>query len=256
MTDDKKIFCIGLGKSGTTTLGSCLRILGKRHLTAFATPGLALHRIGDYEKIAEVVEKYDSFDDYPWCFTYKELASRFPDSIFIMTLRSSPERWVQSTCRHYKEHGITDDVLRLGLGCNDPISNKDYLRKFYVNHIDHARKFFKNGWDDRYVELCWEDGDGWDELCNFLAVPKPKINFPHLKWADKQSNEEIVLQLLSRDLYGLAIEFAEKASNGNELIGVIQNHLGERVQSRLKKYESRHKRRKYRYVLNLLRGGK
>lgn len=70
-----KIFGIGWAKTGTTTLGECLRLLEYRHTS---------HRFDlvrhlpsrNLEPIFDVVDEFDSFEDWPWILLYRELDER------------------------------------------------------------------------------------------------------------------------------------------------------------------------------------
>ncbi len=47
----------------------------------------------------------------------------------------------------------------------------------YERHNEAVREFFAG--TDRLLEVCWEEGDGWPQLCGFLGVPVPDVPFPH-----------------------------------------------------------------------------
>ena len=52
---------------------------------------------------------------------------------------------------------------------------------FYDRHLTEVRKFFASkGASDVLCEVCWEEGDGWQKICAFLAEPLPDATFPHV----------------------------------------------------------------------------
>ena len=48
---------------------------------------------------------------------------------------------------------------------------------FYEHHNEAVRAYFAG--TDRLLDVCWEEGDGWDELTGFLGLPVPDAPFPH-----------------------------------------------------------------------------
>jgi hypothetical protein len=65
--DRRKVFCIGWVKTGTTTLGQALRILGFDH----GGPHLDLwvakqYASGDFRPLIAEASRYDSLEDWPW----------------------------------------------------------------------------------------------------------------------------------------------------------------------------------------------
>ena len=88
----RKVFIIGFHKTGTSTLGKALQILG------YTVCG-SLKEAYDYdlnkdvksyilEKAKPLLNTYDSFQDTPWFLIYKELYQLYPDAYFILTKRS------------------------------------------------------------------------------------------------------------------------------------------------------------------------
>ena len=39
---------------------------------------------------------------------------------------------------------------------------------------------------NRLLEICWENGDGWQQLCAFLGCPVPTMPLPHCNAAPAQ----------------------------------------------------------------------
>ncbi len=87
-----KVFGIGLNKTGTKTLGACLVHFGYNHKSVDA-PAFELYKKGDLNGLFEIIDKYDSFEDWPWPLIYKEIDEKFRDSKFILTTRKTPEIW-------------------------------------------------------------------------------------------------------------------------------------------------------------------
>ncbi len=172
-----KVFGIGLNKTGTKTLGECMRILGYRN-TSFDPELLRAWEKHDLEPIFRVSDRFDSFEDWPWPLMYKEFDERYPGSKFILTTRRDPETWFESLCRHADMTGPTE-ARRIAYGFEMPHGRKDHHIRLYLGHIASVTGYFRSR-PGQLLEVCWETGSGWTALCGFLGIPKPpEIPFPH-----------------------------------------------------------------------------
>lgn len=164
----EKIFGVGLYKTGTTTLGQCFKILGYKH------GGGHWNILGDYwgehsekwpryyAKIFQRVRRFESFEDAPYCYVYEELDREFPNAKFILTLRKSPQALAESERRWHLSQA------------NKHLSNEELcqIKKRYELHNEAVRAYF-SGRPEKFLEVCWENGDGWQKLCDFLDCPVP-----------------------------------------------------------------------------------
>src|SRR5947208_12869418 len=93
-----KVFVIGLNKTGTTSLGNALRILGyrKQGWGDFVSRKL-FHDwySGNLQPLIQYSTKY-----LPWPFAYEEMAAIYPDAKFILSVRGNEEIWWPSIARH------------------------------------------------------------------------------------------------------------------------------------------------------------
>lgn len=178
----RKVFCIGLQKTGTTTFQRCMEALGYDHKGN--SPELFLEwRGGNKRPLFDIIEKYDSFDDVPYFVLYKEIFNVYgTNALYILTLRSSPEIWIDSMKAHalgsYPWTSQFDNLY----GHSYPHGYEDEFIAFYEAHREGVWNFFREqGATDNLCELCWENGHGWPELCKFLGRPIPDIPFPHAR---------------------------------------------------------------------------
>ncbi|MBQ7626157.1 MAG: hypothetical protein IJS87_03775 [Rhodocyclaceae bacterium] len=171
-----KIVGIGLNKTGTKTLGWCMKYWGFSHVSC-SEDAFKLYCDGDFEKLLSWVDAYDSFEDWPWPLFYQLIDRRFPGSKFILTRRKDPETWFASLCAHADRTGPA--MFRKHIyGHEMPHAHKEHHIKIYIEHLSACREYFKNRQSD-FLEVCFEDGDGWGELASFLGLPLPLIKFPH-----------------------------------------------------------------------------
>lgn len=174
-----KVFGIGLNKTGTTTLATCLQALGFRHSSC--DPGLLKQvAMGELESLFAVVEAHDSFEDWPYPLVFEALDQRFPGSRFILTRRSSADRWLASLSAHAlrTDPFIGTRCRSLAYGYPYPQLNPQAHLQLYTQHLDRVRAYFRDRPQD-LLEVCWEDQDGWASLCGFLGLPVPEATFPH-----------------------------------------------------------------------------
>ena len=187
---EPRVFCIGLNRTGTTTLGDACQLLGYSRLGWERTEqSFFSHRLlkawerGDTGYLAKVASRYQVLEDLPWPLVYQEMAEAFPDAKFVLTRRASVEQWLESQTKHTaqgKGYGMHRKIYGALTVAEDP----DAYRTFYERHLCDVRDFFAG--TDRMTELCWEHGDGWPELCSFLGVPIPDEPFPHSNPAGSQ----------------------------------------------------------------------
>lgn len=172
-----KIFGIGLNKTGTSTLAECCQILGFRK-APYDDELLPEVARCDYDRAFNTVSQYDVFEDWPYPLMYKVLDEQFPGNKFILTTRKSPEKWVASIQRHLQYVKPLRLNTRLAYGYYYPDGHEqDYINR-YLAFNQQVRDYFAGRPDD-FLEICWEDGDGWEKLCAFLGEAVPDQEFPH-----------------------------------------------------------------------------
>src|SRR5690349_10358789 len=99
-----KIFCIGSGKTGTTSMGAALASLGFK----LADQAIGESLIEDWAKrdfraIIDHCKSADAFQDVPFSldYTYAALDQAFPGAKFILTVRESSAEWYESLTRFH-----------------------------------------------------------------------------------------------------------------------------------------------------------
>jgi hypothetical protein len=131
-------------------------------------------------KVIEAAARADAFDDFPWLLVFREFDRAFPDAAFILTVRQRDDVWLESIQRHVKR-GSRSLGHFLAYGSYDPVADAERHLQTYRAHDQAARAYFAVR-PAKLLELCFEKGDGWAELCEFLgnvnvpAVPFPRIN--------------------------------------------------------------------------------
>lgn len=185
---NQKVIGIGFHKTGTTTLGECLKLLGYNHISC-SKEAFLLYQASEISAILKLMEFFDSFEDWPWPFVYREAFNKFPSAKFILTTRLNEEVWFRSLARHVKRGVGADFSYRSYIyGCEDLAANKQLHIDRYRQHNQKVRDFFADK-PNQFLELCWEKGDSWTELCEFLNVNTIDMPLPHKKADPKVHNK-------------------------------------------------------------------
>jgi Sulfotransferase domain len=169
-----KVFCIGFHKTGTSSLGAALRILGYRVTgpNGVHDPNIA----NNVDAMTDsLVGRFDAFQDNPWPVLYQKLDAKYPDSKFVLTTRDSAS-WIKS---QIKDFGRVETPMRqwiYGAGC--PLGNEAIYVRRYETHNANVLEHFRNRPGDLLV-MDLTKGDGWPALCAFLGVAVPDVPFPH-----------------------------------------------------------------------------
>lgn len=172
-----KVFGIGLNKTGTTTLGRCFVKLGYNHCS-FHGPLMIQYGSGNLQAAMDFAAKFNSFEDWPWPLLYRRLSERYPTAKFILTIRMTPAIWLRSITSHSKR--VRESEFRtIAYGKPNPEENEEEYLATYLAHNREVMEYFAKT-PDRLISLCWEKGDDWIKLCDFLGKPVPKDRFPHL----------------------------------------------------------------------------
>jgi hypothetical protein len=182
----QKVFCIGLNKTGTTTLARCAQILG--YLPAGCDKKL-LREFARHERTdgaRRIAMQHDFFHDWPWPLIYREMDRAFPGSKFVLSIRGSEDHWLDSLKRHSLRTHPWRHCRKLAYGFNYPHRHEAHHLELYRRHNDEVRYYFRSRPSDLLV-VCWEEGDGWDRLCGFLGKPVPASAFPHENRGEDQS---------------------------------------------------------------------
>lgn len=169
-----KIFCIGLQKTGTTSLEIALRKLGYRVCGEVGGYRADLTRRERIEDALRKSARFDAFNDFPWNILYRELDAAFPGSKFILTVRDK-DRWIRSCSRHYAT--LKRPALKTVFGAPTPKENERRFKDALTRHNDEARAYFQGRPED-FLAMNLEAGDSWSELCGFLNQPQPDEPFP------------------------------------------------------------------------------
>lgn len=164
---NSKIFCIGFNKTGTTTIGKSLELLGYRNSSFNKKIWRKYYKKNKMVKVLQYTAKFDSTDDLPWLKVdmIPVLDRVFPNSKFIYLTRDE-DSWKQFLYNwSYKVKGQYPDVEKAYMG--------------YKNHEKFVFDYFANFPEDRFIVLDVKDENGFRKLAEFLGKKPLQDAFPH-----------------------------------------------------------------------------
>ena len=217
---DFKIFGLGLSKTGTSSLGDALNILGFPTIHyPFDSNTYNELRSGQYK--LSILAQYAGIVDIPAAPFYAQWDHEYPGSKFILTVREI-ESWLRSVDKHwelmmkwwdnYPDFKNFHEFISMAVyGCIK--FNQGRFRFVYDLHLKNVVDYFLGRENDFLVmDIC--AGEGWEKLCKFLKVEIPSVPFPH-------SNEWM------HKLMEATQEFKELVKPGRKFILIDQEGFGE-----------------------------
>jgi hypothetical protein len=161
-----KVFGIGFGKTGTTSLAAAMKQLGFR----------VKHSPRSLEQIAEC----EFANDIAVAWRFRLLDHAFPKAKFILTIRDV-EPWLAS-CGDYVSRVRGGSPLRrlenrfMCFGRTD-FEAGDFAAA-YQRHVAAVNAHF-HGRPEKLLVMNVCAGEGWEALCPFLGIPPQTGPFPH-----------------------------------------------------------------------------
>lgn len=206
----EKIFCIGLNKTGTTTIEKVLKDfkykMGNQENAEMQTNNWFKR---DFNEIIKFCKGADAFQDIPFSlpYTYIVLEQHFKKAKFILTVRDSAEQWYQSLTMHHSKvwsDGINPPTIEelknakyryVGYAheanramFNTPLKdpyNENSLLKYYNNHNYAVEEYFRSNPEKLLIINVGIKKD-YIRLCEFLGKKPLSDNFP---WENKTSEK-------------------------------------------------------------------
>lgn len=170
-----KVIGLGYSKTGTTTLRECFRAFGLPFI-GFEVELTRQVVCGDPGPSLAALAAYDAAANWPWPLIYREIDDAYPGSRFILTVRRDGPTWLRSLVSQAKKKP-RGEYREWVYGHGDPVGHEDELIARYEAHNEAVRRHFADR-PEQLLEVCWETGSGWQELCGFLGRPIPATPFP------------------------------------------------------------------------------
>ena len=178
---EHKIFCIGLARTGTTSLHRALTDLG----VASAPDSIELVALfDDPDADLESLRRYDAFSDNPVPFLVEQLDRRFPGSRYVHTHRPRDD-WLDSMEWLFSEgmRRLNPDMRAVGDEIHRRVYGVDEFDRTRLGEIhDHHGRFVADHFAERGHDLLSLDVAEleWEPLCTHLGLAIPDRPFPHV----------------------------------------------------------------------------
>jgi hypothetical protein len=205
----EKVFCIGLNKTGTTSVEHVLYDFGY-HLGNY---GIAVMLMsdwykGDFERLIQYCRTAQAFQDIPFSLpkTYQYLDEAFSGAKFILTVRDSEDQWYKSLTRYhtkryssdknrfpteedlkefsdYPYYGFVLDIMKTVF--NYPtvdLYDYQHYTELYLQHNHDVMQYFHER-SNKLLVLNVSQPNAYQQLASFLNVKIPEnAAFP---WKNK-----------------------------------------------------------------------
>ena len=195
-----KVVGAGLGRTGTHSLkialeqllgGTCYHMVEllprPEHVPLWH--GAMLGNEPDWDTM---LADFTSGVDWPVAAVWEELHGAFPDSVVLLSTRSSPEGWWKSFSETILQvmlrgepaeesgmqawYGMAIDMLDR---MTPDYADRDGAIAGYNAHNERVRATVA---PDRLID--WTPADGWGPVCAGLGLPEPTEPFPHVNTTD------------------------------------------------------------------------
>jgi Sulfotransferase domain len=198
-----KVFCIGRGKTGTTSLEAFFR--GLNFQLGDQAVGELLIRdwaVRNFDPIIAFSRSAQVFQDVPFSlpFTFIALDMAFPGSKFILSVRDDAEQWYRSLTRFhtnavgkgrlptaddlkeypYRHKGWVFEALQLNYGIseNEPYE-KQRLINAYASHNETIVNYFRYR-PESLLTVNLSDAQAAKKIMNFVDMPYTGQTMPYL----------------------------------------------------------------------------
>jgi hypothetical protein len=184
-----KIFGVGFGRTGTTSLAAALQLLGLDTLrsvdySVLLSEFLPEEKVFCGPRLFKILDGHQAVTNGTG-LPYKDLDRRYPGSKFILTVREK-NSWLASQ-RAYRAFQAERQVSAETRAEQRLIDREIYgAEKFdagkwiaaYDNQVKDVLDYFRDRPND-FLVMDISGGDGWEKLCLFLSCSVPGEPFPH-----------------------------------------------------------------------------
>lgn len=211
-----KIFCIGLNKTGTTSLGMFFEQQGY-----LVEPQIKCELLFKeyFNRNFDAIVKHCKnsravvFQDVPFSLplTYPHLDNAFPQSKFILTIRENSDMWYNSILKFHSDFYNKGKVptfesldnskyvyqgwswkLMHEVFINDKskMYSKNEFVDVYENHIESVKNYFKNK-SEKLIIIDVSKKEDLSKLCNWLKIETTENSFPNISSSDILSSNYV-----------------------------------------------------------------
>lgn len=177
---ERKVFCLGFQKTGTSSLGRALETLGYRTAGYYqfrdlaGAEGLQMDELR--ARALRLAAQYDAFKDTPWPLFYAEFDAAYPGSRFILIERDEAA-WIKSVVDDFGHW--PNEIHRVIYGSPAPVGDEQTWLARYRRHNADVKAYFADRPGDFLSLKLPSDDLSFASLCAFLDEPEPDAPWPH-----------------------------------------------------------------------------
>lgn len=184
--DRPRVFGIGLNKTGTTSFGEGLAVLGytSLHFGGSDAHDAVQRAIDDGVPLLSYLDpRFDAFSDIGLLSRrFRMLDGQYPGSRFVLTTRPLPD-WLDSRRRHV-ERNLKSQARGEYDGTFLAVDEEKWIKE-WEHHHERVRAYFAGRSD--FLELDLSARPTWGPLCTLLGLGEPNEPFP---WANRGDERE------------------------------------------------------------------
>lgn len=227
---EQKVFCIGLSRTGTTSICEALSILGYRTkhfpFELYVHPEIVSpdyqfvpkQNLGSYSSWClkkelkaidsaynpNMLEEYDAFGDLPVPLFYKELDEKFVNSKFIYTYRDEKKwlnsmKWLLSDGAVLWSHGLINRDINLAVYRTKTFDEKKLL-KSYRDHHNEVNDYFAARPNDLLKVNIDSTQINFTTICDYLGSSVPEISFPRSNASTRVSGRKRISYWMKQNI--------------------------------------------------------
>lgn len=181
----------GVGRTGTASLKVALEMLGTGQSYHMSDVLQDPERVKTWIEVAngnadwdKIFEGFGSSVDYPGCTFWKALADYYPEAKIILTVRD-PVRWFESIDETIMSQMLVEGTKGSPFGelmqriVWGTVDNRMQEKDFMVSYFENRNKEIIESVPAERL-LVFKVKEGWGPLCEFLSLPVPDEDFPHI----------------------------------------------------------------------------
>jgi hypothetical protein len=183
----RKVFGIGLSRTGTKSLTLALNMLGFK-VAHYPDDEITLKELMAGKYNFSLLNDFDGITDITVAPFYAQLDQLFPDSKFILTIRDK-QSWLRSVAAHFGKpvfEGTPSNentmllrrLLRVAVYGSYSF-NEERFSYVYDLHYKNVNEYFKDRPESLLIINIFEE-EGWEKLCPFLNLPIFDKLFPFI----------------------------------------------------------------------------
>jgi len=176
-----KVFCVGLQKTGLTSLLRLMPEFGLNARGSDATQRRNFFRRRDYDAVLRYYDTADFFCDWPTPLMYQLAYEKYGDkALFILTVRKDSLTWCESLKRHNAYAHPIKNKHRWVFGRYYPHGFDQEHIAYYEHHNRQVVRFFEErGARNQLLVIRVDEPQAVAKIADFLGIKIELAEFPH-----------------------------------------------------------------------------